>query len=265
MIPCNDEQIFQKMCQAHRLWLFLDYDGTLADFAPTPEVIIPDESVISLIHQLADHPDIQVSIISGRRLSQLQRLLPVRKVLMAGTYGLELHFPDGESILRIKLEKTKPLLVDLKKKWTQLLAGHSDFYLEDKTWTLAIHAKDADEFEAAAILQGAREQAELLMTQDTENLFRLQGGYRFLECSPRLADKRRTVEYLLSAIPHSDDTLLIYLGDDDKDEVAFSLIQEYGGVVGSVGERLKNSGADFWLPSPQAVRHCLQAVVAARN
>jgi len=51
---------------------------------------------------------------------------------------------------------------------------------------------------------------------------------------------------------------LIYLGDDDKDEIAFEAIQDHGGVVIAVGERLQQSSADCWLPTPQAVRRWLQ-------
>ena len=68
MIPCSDEGIWQKMRQAGHLWLFLDYDGMLADFAATPDEIIPDEELIALIDQLAKQPDIRVTILSGRRL-----------------------------------------------------------------------------------------------------------------------------------------------------------------------------------------------------
>ena len=69
------------MRQAGHLWLFLDYDGTLADFAATPDEIIPDEELIALIDQLAKQPDIRVTILSGRRLAHIQSLLPVSGIL----------------------------------------------------------------------------------------------------------------------------------------------------------------------------------------
>ena len=72
MIPCTAEVMLQQMVRAERLWLFLDYDGTLADFAPTPEDIIPDKALIALIEDLVSQPDIRVTIISGRRLAHIQ-------------------------------------------------------------------------------------------------------------------------------------------------------------------------------------------------
>ncbi len=172
-----------------------------------------------------------------------------------------MYKPDGETVHRLDYDQVRPLLVDLKKEWGQLLAGTTGFFLEDKGWTLAIHAKDAAEEDASAVLGEARRQADTLLKEGAGDLFRLQGGHRFLECGPRTADKKGAVDYLLSTLPWFDDALLIYVGDDDKDEVAFELIQEQGGVVVAVGERLRESAADCWLPSPDAVRKWLTAII----
>ena len=136
--------------------------------------------------------------------------------------------------------------------------------MEDKGWTIAIHGKDAVEEEATAVLRVAIRQAQALIEQDRGDIFRLLGGHRFLECGPQSADKKRTVEYLLSTYPWHDDALLVYLGDDDKDEVAFEAIQQRDGIAIGVGDRLRNSSANCYLPSPQAVRLWLQRVIKAR-
>lgn len=264
MISCSDERMQQRVAQAGHIWLFLDYDGTLSDFAATPDEINPDKELIALIEQLADLPDSRVTIISGRRLAHIQALLPVSGILKAGTYGLELQTTDGEVIHQVDYGTVRPLLNDLKQEWEQLLEGRSGFYLEDKGWTIAIHGKDAAEEEASDVLRKARLQALSLLEQAAGDRFRLQGGHRFLECSPHSANKKRTVQYLLSNYSWHDDVLLVYLGDDDKDEVAFEAIQRRGGIAVAVGERLRNSSADCWLPSPQAVRLWLQGVIKAR-
>lgn len=265
MIPCTSEAVLQKLIPPQPIWLFLDYDGTLADFAPTPEDIIPDNDLINLITELNSQPDIRVTIISGRRLSHIQSLIPVPGLLMAGTYGLELHTPADETIYRVDFDTIRPLLDTLKEKWRLLLAGRSGFFLEDKRWTLAIHAKDAAGEEADLVLHQAQQQANELLADAPDSLFRLQGGHRFLECGPKAADKKRAVEYILSTYPWSGDVLLVYLGDDDKDEVAFEAIRQRDGVVVAVGDRLRHIEATCWLPSPQAVRQWLGDLLGARK
>mgnify|MGYP001547143478 FL=1 len=261
MIPCGNERIMQRVRRAAHLWLFLDYDGTLADFAATPDEILPDEELISLVTALAERPDIRVTIISGRRLAHIQALLPVSGILKAGSYGLEMETANGDLVHQSEYETIRPLLDKLKQEWSGLLSGRDGFYLEDKGWTLAIHAKDAGEEEATDVLREARRQVRALLDQDRDGLFRLLGGHRFLECGPQTADKKRAVEHVLVAYPWHEDVLVVYLGDDDKDEVAFTAVHRNGGLTIAVGDRLHNSSADCWLPSPQAVRQWLQAVL----
>ena len=63
--------------EAQQVWLFLDYDGTLADFAPTPDYIVPHPEIIHLLERLAHKPDIRLTILSGRRLQHVRLLLPL--------------------------------------------------------------------------------------------------------------------------------------------------------------------------------------------
>ena len=267
MIPCSDERIRARICgkinQAPSLWLFLDYDGTLADFAATPDVILPDEELIALVTALSERPDIRLTIISGRRLAHIQALLPVPGILKAGSYGLEMEGVSGNLVHHVEYDTIRPLLDELKGQWAQLLQGREGFYLEDKGWTLAIHAKDASEEEAAAVLPQARLQAQTLLDEQAGDLFRLLGGHRFLECGPQTADKKRAVESLLEIGSRPQDALLIYLGDDDKDEVAFEAIHAHNGLAVGVGDRMRESSADCWLPSPRAVRRWLRELLGA--
>jgi trehalose 6-phosphate phosphatase len=114
--------IKRRVAEAERLWLFLDYDGTLAEFAPTPEYVEPDPDLVALIARLAQHPQFRVAVVSGRRLRHVQRLIPVPGVLLAGTYGIELQTAEGERIDRLEFDRLRPTLDSLKPKWAALIA-----------------------------------------------------------------------------------------------------------------------------------------------
>jgi len=243
-------ELLQKIKQAGQIWLLLDYDGTLADFAPTPDDVIPDPALIALIQKLARHPKISVAIISGRRLAHIEKLLPLPGIWLAGSYGLEMRTPTAEYLQRADYEDLRPQLERLKPAWTDLVKGQDRFYLEDKGWSLALHARFVEDSLAEATLLEARSIAK--RTCD-DGKFQILGGHKFLEIAPLAADKGHTVTYLLEK-SLSEQSLPIYLGDDDKDEHAFPVVQSFGGITGCVCHQPRSTQSDFQLASPGAAR-----------
>jgi trehalose 6-phosphate phosphatase len=246
-----------RIRQAERLRLFLDYDGTLADFAPTPEHVEPDPEVIALLAKLAHHPSIRPMVISGRRLAHVKRLLPVPEILLAGTYGVELRLPTGEDVDRIDYAEIRPMLDVIKPRWEAIIAEGSGFFLEDKDWALAVHGRYAPDAEAEKILEEAKAEAKALLAGAPPELFRILGGHKFLEVGPTLAHKGRTVEYLLERYPWPG-ALPLYVGDDDKDEEAFSVIHAHGGLAVRVCKSSCDTAADGRLESPRETRQWLR-------
>jgi trehalose 6-phosphate phosphatase len=245
---------------SRRLWLFLDYDGTLADFAPTPFDMEPDTRVIRLLEQLALKPSIRVAILSGRMLKQIRQLLPISALYLAGSYGIELLTPQGEVINRVDFAMIRPVLESIKPKWARLIKGRKGFFLEDKGWTLAIHARFAGEREADRVIARAKKLSDFVSAMEN---FRVLGGHRFLELAPRLASKKETVQYLLEHHPFQDANLL-YIGDDDKDEEAFPVIHARQGVALKVlhpSQLTRPTEADFCFGAPADVLQWLEELI----
>ena len=243
----------------HRIDLYLDYDGTLAVFAPTPDDVLPDDRVISLISQLADSPNVRVSIVSGRRLAHIRKLIPVKGILLAGTYGVEMLAPDGKEIHQIEYEAIRPTLASLKPRWQALIDGKNGFYLEDKGWALAIHARRAEEKEGLQVLDNA----EKMLTQELlgEHLHKIH-SYRFLEIGPNNADKGHALKYLFDNFP-LEGSIPIYIGDDDKDEEAFQAVNEHNGFSILVSKQERKTEANYILHSPEAVHQWLKDALIA--
>jgi trehalose 6-phosphate phosphatase len=246
-------EVRSRIETAERLQLFLDYDGTLADFAPTPAHVEPDPVVIALLARMVEGPRIRVAVISGRRLGHVLELLPVPGLLLAGTYGVELRLPDGERVNRVAHDEIRPVLEKVKPRWERLIADRHGFFLEDKGWALAIHARYAPTGEAERVLDTAR---GMVGEWASSELFRLLGGHRFLEIGPALAHKGRTVAYLLQGFGWQG-ALPLYIGDDDKDEEAFGVIQAHGGIAIRVCGGPCETVADGRLQSPDEVRRWL--------
>ncbi len=257
MSPGSLDALKQHIQRAPIVRLFLDYDGTLADFAPNPDVVLPDPAVQDLLAGLVRVPNIFPAVISGRRLAHMRSLLPVEGVLLAGTYGVEIWLPDDELRTRADYAAIRPILEELAARWQPLLKGRPGFYLEDKDWALAIHAGKAPAAEAEQVLQAAR--AELDGLKPGED-FRLLGGHQFLELAPRAAHKGLAVGWVLDNQSPAD-AFPVYIGDDDKDEEAFEVIAARGGAAIKVGAESQPTRAQYHLPNPAAVRAWLKSLI----
>jgi trehalose 6-phosphate phosphatase len=161
--------------------------------------------------------------------------------------------PSGEHLHRADYESLRPQLDQVKPQWAALLTNKEGFYLEDKGWSLALHARFADDLMAEQILERGRTLAEKTCSDDK---FRLLGGHKFLEIAPLEADKGNTVAYLLQQDSQSQ-SIPIYIGDDDKDERAFPIVQKWGGLAGCVCHPKRPTRANFLLASPQETRYWL--------
>ena len=246
---------------AKTLRLFLDYDGTLAEFAASPETVTPDKEVIALLNRLVSANGVLPAIISGRRLAQVSTLLPVRGLLLGGTYGIEMQLPDGRLRTTLPFEQVRPTLERLLPHWQALILGHEGFFLEDKGWSLALHARFALPEDAASVMAAARIEAQGIQAGD---IIRLQGNDRFLELAPRVSNKAATVQWILDEIT-PDDALIIYLGDDDKDEEAFSAVLAAGGWAVRVTAEPTITRAQVCLHDPIQVRAWLGELLAVRG
>jgi len=255
------DPLTQIAASAETLRLFLDYDGTLADFAPSPDTVLPDAAVIGLLERLAAAEGVLPAVISGRRLAHIQKLLPVPGLLMGGTYGIEMQLPDGERRDVLPFEEVRPLLERLLPRWQALIAGREGFYLEDKGWALALHGRHAAPDEGEAVMAAARAEARAL---DFGEDFRLLGGDRFLELAPRAASKSAAVGWVLRELTPPG-AVSVYLGDDDKDEEAFVTVLAAGGYAVRVSAEPTETLARFRLPGPRQVRAWLGALLMARG
>jgi len=257
----NISELTRKTARVKTVRLFLDYDGTLANFAPSPDIILPDVKVISLLERLVVAEGILPAVISGRRLAHIKNLLPVAGLLMGGTYGIEMQLPDGTEHTTLPFESVRPLLEKLLPRWQALIDQRKGFYLEDKGWSLAIHGRFADPHESRLLMAEAYAEAQNLPPGDD---FRLMSGDRFLELAPKAASKKTAITRVIEALTPTD-ALCISIGDDDKDEEAFGALPSKRGFAVRVSSEPVESRAQYRLAGPDQVHAFLDDLLTARN
>ena len=253
--------LIQKAADASILRIFLDYDGTLADFAPSPDIILPDSELIALMERLVNAAGVVPAIISGRRLAHISKLLPVKGLLIGGTYGIEMQLPDGQTRSAMAFEEVRPKMEWLLPLWQKLIENKNDFYLEDKGWSLALHARFAEETEANEVMRAAH---QVLRASQEDPRFRLFEGNRFLEYAPMMASKTLAAQWILDELTPKE-AFVIYLGDDDKDEEAFSVVSKSAGFAVRVSAAPCETSAQLRLKDPQAVRAWLRDMITLRG
>lgn len=232
--------------------LFLDFDGTLVEFAATPDAVRPDPALRALLERLLDRLDGAVAIITGRRIASIDALLAPLRLPVAGLQGLERRAADGG------LERTgapAAWLTPLRTRLRAHVEAHPGLLLEDKELSLALHYRAAPQHETVTrrLLQSLR--------ADWAKDARLLEGNCVFELRPGSSDKGTALEMFMAEAPFAG-RRPIYLGDDDADLPAMQVVERYRGIAIAVGTRIM---AQHRLHDPTAVRDWLEALATSRS
>ncbi|MDD9915060.1 MAG: trehalose-phosphatase [Rhodospirillaceae bacterium] len=237
---------------AHRfsreIALFLDVDGTLLEFADTPDAVAPAAGLPALLRDMAQALGGALALISGRPVGELDRIFAPLHLPAAGQHGLEWRGADG------LLQETArgPALDEIRAGLKDFAAQHEGALLEDKGIAVALHYRLAPGAETEA-----RGLVERLLA-DRDDLHCLAGKMVF-EVKPRGVDKGVAITRFMGAAPFGG-RVPVFVGDDVTDEDGFRAVNDAGGISIRVG-RQADSAAQFALPDVTAVREWLGAVL----
>src|SRR5204862_268023 len=84
--------------------LFLDYDGTLTPIVPSPEDAHLSEAARQSLEQAARTPNLDIVIVSGRALADVQQRVGVPGLTYVGNHGFEIEGP-GISFRHAELDR----------------------------------------------------------------------------------------------------------------------------------------------------------------
>lgn len=226
--------------------LFLDFDGTLVDIAPTPDAVRVEPGVTEHLARLRRRLGGALMLVSGRGIAVLEGFLTPLRLDAAGLHGIELRV--GDEVRLCRPEEHPELRAALAAIRTRL-AGEPGLLIEDKGCSFAVHWRLAD---------GPRaELGESLIARAAERLapaYRLQRGKAVAEILPACASKGAVVEDAMGRSPYRG-RRPVFIGDDVTDEHGFAAANALGGLSVKVGEG--ETGAQLRLQGPSAVRELL--------
>ncbi len=230
--------------------LFLDFDGTLAELAPTPDAVRTAPGLLDSLAALSGSLGGALAIVSGRSLADLDRLLAPMRPAVAAEHGAVLRLADG----RMHCAEA-PDLSEALRAGAELARAHPAVVLERKTMSVALHFRGAPQLAQSCI------DAMAATIEDRPELELLHGKC-LVEVRRAGIDKGRAIAALMSSPPFAG-RQPIFAGDDVTDEAGFSFVQQSGGVAIKVGDG--DTVARHACESPEALRGWLASAASATS
>jgi len=230
--------------------LFLDFDGTLVDLAPTPDAVTVTPALLAALGALADRLPGRIAIVSGRSLDQIDGLLGpfARGIAVAGSHGAEQRHGGADPVV-----PAAPAGLAHAARELADYAERSGLVLERKTLGVALHYRQQPSMEAAAV-------AAATALAERHGLV-LQRGKMMVELRTD-GDKGRAIAALLASRAMAD-TRPLFFGDDLTDEDGFVTAAAAGGAGVLVGEP-RPTAARYRLPDVAAVMAWIDAALTGQ-
>ncbi|MEW5702107.1 MAG: trehalose-phosphatase [Candidatus Zixiibacteriota bacterium] len=237
------------------IWVF-DFDGTLSEIVADREAAVLHPDCRELLVELTADDTNTVAIISSRSLEDLRRRVPLPRIILGGSSGLEWRMPDGTVLsppaaMGERLEQSRNRLARALKP-LQRVPG---LEIEDKKWSLAIHFRHVD--------PSAHEEIFAILERvATTPGIKMHRGPRVVEVQALLGmDKSTGLQRLIRATRGtSAGARIVYAGDDENDATAIRWTLSQGGMGFIVGDSIQVSGATR-VPDPPSLAAAIRSVL----
>ena len=252
----NEWHKIEAKINQKRVFIFLDFDGTLTPIMASPDKAVLPEAAKILLQSISENQNMQLAFISGRHIKDIQRKIGIKNAIYAGSHGLQVEGPRITCKPFIP-DQYRTVLQRIKKELTRKLTGIPQAFIEDKQLTIALHYRLVAENERALVKNIFLEAVRPVM-----DIIKIQAGKMVREVMPRIAvDKGTVVVWLLahSLFKSKDRSMYpVYIGDDLTDEDAFKALRGRGLTI-YVG-RPKQSYAQYYVKDHNEVLAVLERI-----
>lgn len=226
------------------LALFLDFDGTLVEIAPTPDGIDVPPNIANRLEDLAGRHGGRVALVSGRSLENLAQHIGEAGLARAGSHGAERKRADG----RLLGDEPAAIPPEAARAAQAFASAREGVDYEAKRHGAAVHYRSAPALECEVIRFAVE-------TAATHGLV-VKRGKCVAELVHRGADKAGAVRAFMGEPPFRG-SVPIFVGDDITDEDGFRAASEMGGFGIIVGDRA-SAFARYRLANPAEVHAWLK-------
>jgi trehalose 6-phosphate phosphatase len=233
--------------------ILLDIDGTILDFAPSPQQVRVPADLRQTLPRLNALTGDALALVSGRPLADIDMIFSPLEIAAIGGHGAEWRAAPGAKVTM----RAKPLDAALKQKLAGVSALGPGVLAEDKGYAVALHYRLAPE--KAGTVRAA---VEAICAELPPGLVDILPGKLVIEIKPAGINKANAVRELMKLAPFAK-RKPIFIGDDVTDEPVFGVVAEFGGLGFSVGPVA--AAVDGRFAQPQSVRAWLARLAGGKG
>ncbi len=231
--------------------LLLDFDGTLVDIATTPAGVDVPPTLRETLKRLFEHCGGALALVSGRSIETLDRLFEGLRLPAIGVHGAEMRMVAGGTT---EHRGPQSFAEPVRRQILSLAESDPRLFLEDKSFSLALHYRRAPDLESRL-----KQRVAAILSQHSDDALEILLGKAVIEIKSNQFNKGTAVCELMTVAPFAGRTPL-FIGDDITDESVFSILPRLDGIGLSVGRDLSSVQGTF--ASPEDVRSWLQLLSA---
>lgn len=211
------QQLLDDYFKAKTRLLFLDYDGTLAPFVGDPQLVKPDEKLITLLKSLSEENGNKVVLISGRDKETLQRWFGKVGIGLVAEHGAYIKENEDWKMIKPLRNNWKQQILPILEMYVERLPGS---VIEEKEYAVVWHYRKTDP-ETGPLL--AKELLDYLVSYTTNMDIQILKGDKVVEITNSGVNKGSATIFWTSK---NDYDFILAIGDDLTDEEMFKVLPE---------------------------------------
>ena len=211
------QHIITAYQRASKRLFLLDYDGTLADIAPTPPEAVPTSRMIDVLSRLAGDERNTVVILSGRDGETLDKWLGALPLEFAAEHGAVVRRRgEGWQLLAPAHQPWRPEALQIMQ---HAVASTPGSLIEEKRTSLVWHYRTAADPKAAESQAGVLEAALQSLAQANDLI--VLRGHKVIEIKIAVINKGSAARQWIDTGAYD---FIFGAGDDTTDEDMFRVL-----------------------------------------
>lgn len=204
--------------------LFLDFDGTLVDIAERPELVRFENTAGASIAMLQRRLGGAVAIVTGRAITDIDRILAPLVLPVAGVHGQIIRTAAGNMELA---DCDQSAVAEVCSRLQPLVAREHGLLLETKPGAVALHYRARPELAQLCRAEACRAAA-------SSTALHLVHGKMVIEVKFAGYSKGTAIRTFMCNAPFAG-RRPIFAGDDMTDEDGFAVVNALDGISIKIG------------------------------